>query len=95
MIQIPPRQSRPGEAPQSRNVLLTRLGVPLPAIPCLSFFHGPAIAGGSLVFSTLLCAGLPHPYGVAALIGGRVWFRRADLRSTADRCFSGVCRIAR
>jgi len=50
------------------NVLVTRLGAPLPAIPVL-VFAGSAIAGGSLVFSHVLCAAV-----LAALIGDCVWF---------------------
>lgn len=69
MIQIPPSAIENwGSAAVFANVLLTRLGVPLPAIPVL-VFAGSAIAGGSLVFSHVLCAAV-----VAALIGDGVWF---------------------
>lgn len=69
MIQIPPSAIENwGSAAVFGNVLLTRLGVPLPAIPVL-VFAGSAIAGGNLVFSHVLCAAV-----VAALIGDGVWF---------------------
>jgi membrane protein DedA with SNARE-associated domain/rhodanese-related sulfurtransferase len=50
------------------NVLLTRLGVPIPAVPVL-LFAGSAIAGGSLSFPVVLLAAV-----LAALIGDAVWF---------------------
>ncbi|CAN7535836.1 VTT domain-containing protein [Caballeronia sp. LjRoot34] len=69
MIQIPPSAIENwGSAAVFVNVLVTRLGVPLPAIPVL-VFAGSAIAGGSLVFSHVLCAAV-----VAALLGDGVWF---------------------
>jgi membrane protein DedA with SNARE-associated domain len=69
LIQIPPSAIENwGSAAVFANVLLTRLGVPLPAIPVL-VFAGSAIAGGNLDFSHVLCAAV-----VAALIGDGVWF---------------------
>jgi membrane protein DedA with SNARE-associated domain len=69
LIQIPPSAIENwGSAAVFANVLLTRLGVPLPAIPVL-VFAGSAIAGGSLIFSHVLCAAV-----IAALIGDGVWF---------------------
>ena len=69
MIQIPPSAIENwGSAAVFANVLATRLGVPLPAIPVL-VFAGSAIAGGNLVFSHVLCAAV-----VAALLGDGVWF---------------------
>ena len=50
------------------NVLLTRLGVPLPAVPVL-LFAGSAIAGGVLSFWHVLSAAV-----LGALIGDGVWF---------------------
>jgi len=69
LIQIPPSAIENwGSAAVFANVLATRLGVPLPAIPVL-VFAGSAIAGGNLVFSHVLCAAV-----VAALLGDGVWF---------------------
>src|ERR1700722_13617659 len=69
LIQIPPSAIENwGSAAVFTNVLATRLGVPLPAIPVL-IFAGSAIAGGSLVFSHVLFAAV-----VAALLGDSVWF---------------------
>lgn len=69
MIQIPPSAiAHWGSAAVFVNVLATRLGVPLPAIPVL-LFAGSAIAAGILVFSHVLCAAV-----LAALIGDFVWF---------------------
>lgn len=50
------------------NVLLTRLGVPVPAVPVL-LLAGTAIANGHLSFWHVLTAAL-----AAALIGDGVWF---------------------
>jgi membrane protein DedA with SNARE-associated domain len=69
LIQIPPSAiANWGSLAVFANVLVTRLGAPLPAIPVL-VFAGSAIAGGSLVFSHVLCAAV-----LAALIGDCVWF---------------------
>jgi membrane protein DedA with SNARE-associated domain len=69
LIQIPPSAIESwGSAAVFANVLATRLGVPLPAIPVL-VFAGSAIAGGNLVFSHVLCAAV-----VAALLGDGAWF---------------------
>jgi len=69
LIQIPPSAIENwGSAAVFANVLATRLGVPLPAIPVL-VFAGSAIASGNLVFSHVLCAAV-----VAALLGDGVWF---------------------
>jgi membrane protein DedA with SNARE-associated domain/rhodanese-related sulfurtransferase len=50
------------------NVLLTRLGIPLPAVPVL-LLAGTAIANGHLVFWHVLLAAL-----AGALIGDGAWF---------------------
>lgn len=50
------------------NVLLTRLGIPVPAVPVL-LFAGSAIAGGALSFWYVLPAAV-----VGALIGDAIWF---------------------
>jgi membrane protein DedA with SNARE-associated domain/rhodanese-related sulfurtransferase len=50
------------------NVLVTRLGAPLPVIPML-LFAGSAIAHGTLLFSHILLAAV-----IAALLGDSVWF---------------------
>ncbi|MEX3759839.1 VTT domain-containing protein [Paraburkholderia phenoliruptrix] len=55
------------------NVLLTRLGVPIPAVPVL-LFAGSAIAAGTLSFWPVLCAAV-----LGALIGDGVWFTAGRL----------------
>jgi membrane protein DedA with SNARE-associated domain len=55
------------------NVLLTRLGVPIPAVPVL-LFAGTAIANGTLSFWYVLPAAL-----VGALIGDGIWFAAGRL----------------
>ncbi|MGF6899960.1 VTT domain-containing protein [Paraburkholderia sp. GAS348] len=50
------------------NVLLTRLGVPIPAVPVL-LFAGSAIAAGTLSFWPILFAAV-----LGALIGDGTWF---------------------
>ncbi|MDE1182256.1 VTT domain-containing protein [Paraburkholderia sp.] len=50
------------------NVLITRLGVPIPAVPVL-LFAGTAIAHGALSFWSILLAAV-----VAAMLGDSVWF---------------------
>jgi len=50
------------------NVLLTRLGVPIPAVPVL-LFAGSAIAAGTLSFWPILFAAV-----LGALIGDGAWF---------------------
>ncbi|MFP3562456.1 cytochrome P460, partial [Paraburkholderia sp. SIMBA_049] len=50
------------------NVLLTRLGVPIPAVPML-LFAGSAIAAGSLSFWPVFGAAV-----LGALIGDGAWF---------------------
>ncbi|MGF6774950.1 VTT domain-containing protein [Paraburkholderia sp. GAS334] len=50
------------------NVLLTRLGAPLPAIPVL-VFAGSAIGNGTLSFTHILFAAV-----AAALLGDCIWF---------------------
>jgi membrane protein DedA with SNARE-associated domain/rhodanese-related sulfurtransferase len=57
-----------GGAAVFANVLATRLGVPLPAVPLL-LFAGSAIANGTLLFSHVFFAAV-----LAALIGDGVWF---------------------
>jgi membrane protein DedA with SNARE-associated domain/rhodanese-related sulfurtransferase len=69
LIQIPPSAITTwGSAVVFVNVLVTRLGVPLPIIPVL-LFAGSAIAAGLLAFSHVLLAAV-----VAALIGDFAWF---------------------
>jgi membrane protein DedA with SNARE-associated domain len=55
------------------NVLLTRLGVPIPAVPVL-LFAGSAIAAGTLSFWPVLSAAV-----LGALIGDGVWFTAGRL----------------
>ncbi|PQV54262.1 VTT domain-containing protein [Paraburkholderia sp. BL21I4N1] len=55
------------------NVLLTRLGVPIPAVPVL-LFAGSAIAAGTLSFWPILCAAV-----LGALIGDATWFAAGRL----------------
>lgn len=68
------------------NVLLTRLGVPLPAVPVL-LFAGSAIASGTLSFWYVL------PLAVlGALIGDGVWFTAGRLYG--HRLISGLSRLS-
>jgi membrane protein DedA with SNARE-associated domain/rhodanese-related sulfurtransferase len=55
------------------NVLLTRLGVPIPAVPVL-LFAGSAIAAGSLSFWPVLGAAV-----LGALMGDGAWFTAGRL----------------
>ncbi|MCC8400857.1 VTT domain-containing protein [Paraburkholderia sp. MMS20-SJTN17] len=55
------------------NVLLTRLGVPIPAVPML-LFAGSAIAAGTLSFWPILGAAV-----LASLIGDGTWFAAGRL----------------
>lgn len=55
------------------NVLLTRLGVPIPAVPIL-LFAGSAIAAGTLSFWPILGAAV-----LGALIGDGTWFAAGRL----------------
>ena len=55
------------------NVLLTRLGVPIPAVPVL-LFAGSAIAAGTLSFWPVLGAAM-----LGALIGDGAWFTAGRL----------------
>jgi membrane protein DedA with SNARE-associated domain/rhodanese-related sulfurtransferase len=55
------------------NVLLTRLGVPIPAVPML-LFAGSAIAAGTLSFWPIFCAAV-----LAAVIGDGTWFTAGRL----------------
>ncbi|MFM0519494.1 MULTISPECIES: DedA family protein [Caballeronia] len=69
MIQIPPSAIvQWGSAAVFANVLLTRLGVPLPSAPLL-VFAGSAVASGRLSFAHVLFAAL-----CGALLGDSVWF---------------------
>jgi membrane protein DedA with SNARE-associated domain len=69
LIQISPTAIATwGSAAVFANVLATRLGAPLPAIPML-LFAGSAIAAGILAFSHVLFAAV-----AGALIGDFVWF---------------------
>ncbi|MGF6595838.1 membrane protein DedA with SNARE-associated domain/rhodanese-related sulfurtransferase [Paraburkholderia sp. GAS448] len=77
MINIPSSAiSTWGAAAVFLNVLLTRLGVPLPVIPVL-LFAGSAIAGGLLSFWYVLLAAAG-----GALLGDGAWF-------TAGRVYGG------
>lgn len=69
MIQIPPSAIVEwGGAAVFVNVLLTRLGVPLPSAPLL-VFAGSLAANGRLSFAHVLLAAV-----CAALLGDSVWF---------------------
>ncbi|WP_277182754.1 DedA family protein [Caballeronia sp. BR00000012568055] len=69
MIQIPPTAiAQWGGAAVFLNVLLTRLGVPLPSAPLL-VFAGTAVANGRLSFTHILFAAV-----AGALLGDSVWF---------------------
>jgi membrane protein DedA with SNARE-associated domain/rhodanese-related sulfurtransferase len=69
LIHISPAQITAwGSAAVFANVLLTRLGAPLPVIPVL-VFAGTAIASGGLSFAHVFTAAV-----VAALIGDGIWF---------------------
>ncbi|WP_244816499.1 DedA family protein [Caballeronia sp. Lep1P3] len=69
MIQIPPSAiAQWGAAAVFGNVLLTRLGVPLPSAPLL-ILAGSMIASGRLSFAHVLLAAL-----CGALLGDGVWF---------------------
>jgi membrane protein DedA with SNARE-associated domain len=69
VIEIPPSAIVDwGGAAVFANVLLTRLGVPLPSAPLL-LFAGSAVANGRLSFSHVLAAAL-----CGALLGDSVWF---------------------
>jgi membrane protein DedA with SNARE-associated domain/rhodanese-related sulfurtransferase len=62
-----------GSAAVFLNVLLTRLGVPIPAVPML-LFAGSAIAAGTLSFWPILGAAV-----CGALIGDGTWFTAGRL----------------
>ena len=69
MIQIPPSAIVEwGGAAVFVNVLLTRLGVPVPSAPLL-VFAGSMVASGRLSFAHVLLAAV-----CAALLGDSVWF---------------------
>ncbi|SAK94098.1 DedA family protein [Caballeronia ptereochthonis] len=69
MIQIPPSAIvQWGGAAVFANVLLTRLGVPLPSAPLL-VFAGSVVASGRLSFAHVLFAAV-----CGALLGDSVWF---------------------
>jgi membrane protein DedA with SNARE-associated domain len=69
LIQIPPTAiAQWGGAAVFLNVLLTRLGVPLPSAPLL-VFAGTAVANGRLSFTHVLFAAV-----AGALLGDSVWF---------------------
>jgi membrane protein DedA with SNARE-associated domain len=69
LIQIPPSAiAQWGGAAVFANVLLTRLGVPVPSAPLL-LFAGSAVASGQLAFSHAMIAAV-----AGALIGDSVWF---------------------
>ncbi|SAL01450.1 membrane-associated protein [Caballeronia calidae] len=69
MIQIPPSAIvQWGGAAVFANVLLTRLGVPLPSAPLL-VFAGSMVASGRLSFGHVLLAAM-----CGALLGDSVWF---------------------
>jgi membrane protein DedA with SNARE-associated domain len=74
VIQIPPTAIvQWGGAAVFANVLLTRLGVPLPSAPLL-VFAGSVVATGRLSFAHLLFAAL-----CGALLGDSVWFSAGRL----------------
>lgn len=74
MIEFPQSEiSAWGGAVVFLNVLLTRLGVPIPAVPVL-LFAGSAIASGTLSFWYVLPAAV-----LGALIGDGVWFTAGRL----------------
>jgi len=74
LIQIPPSAiTQWGAAAVFANVLLTRLGVPLPSAPLL-VFAGSMIASGRLSFSHVVLAAVS-----AALLGDSVWFSAGRL----------------
>jgi membrane protein DedA with SNARE-associated domain/rhodanese-related sulfurtransferase len=74
LIHIPPSTVATwGGAAVFANVLVTRLGVPLPAVPML-LFAGTAIANGTLSFPVVFLAAV-----LAALIGDGVWFTAGRL----------------
>ena len=62
-----------GSAVVFLNVLLTRLGVPIPAVPVL-LFAGSAIAAGTLSFWSILGAAV-----LGAVIGDGTWFTAGRL----------------
>ncbi|MGF6771707.1 membrane protein DedA with SNARE-associated domain/rhodanese-related sulfurtransferase [Paraburkholderia sp. GAS199] len=69
MFELPPSAITTwGGAIVFLNVLLTRLGVPIPAVPIL-LFAGSAIAAGTLSFWPTLCAAV-----LGALLGDAAWF---------------------
>jgi membrane protein DedA with SNARE-associated domain len=69
LIQIPPSAIvQWGGAAVFANVLLTRLGVPVPSAPLL-VFAGSVVATGRLSFAHVLLAAL-----CGALLGDSVWF---------------------
>ncbi|MFM0737478.1 VTT domain-containing protein [Paraburkholderia xenovorans] len=69
MLELPPSAITTwGGAVVFLNVLLTRLGVPVPAVPVL-LFAGSAIAAGTLSFWPVLCAAV-----LGALLGDGAWF---------------------
>ena len=68
------------------NVLLTRLGLPIPAVPML-LFAGSAIAAGTLSFWPVLCAAV-----LGALIGDGTWFTAG--RIYGRRLIAALSRIS-
>jgi membrane protein DedA with SNARE-associated domain len=68
------------------NVLLTRLGVPIPAVPVL-LFAGSAIASGALSFWYVLPAAV-----VGALIGDGIWFTAG--RRYGQRLINALSRLS-
>jgi membrane protein DedA with SNARE-associated domain len=68
------------------NVFLTRLGVPIPAVPVL-LFAGSAIASGTLSFWYVLPAAV-----VGALIGDGIWF--AAGRVYGQRLITSLSRLS-
>lgn len=87
MIEFPPSAvSTWGSALVFLNVLLTRLGIPVPAVPVL-LFAGSAIAGGTLSFSAVLMAAV-----LGAAIGDAVWFALG--RIYGSRLIAALARFA-
>jgi membrane protein DedA with SNARE-associated domain len=68
------------------NVLLTRLGVPLPAVPVL-LFAGTAIASGALSFWHVLPAAV-----LGALLGDGIWFTAG--RIYGQRLINALSRLS-
>ena len=69
------------------NVLLTQLGVPLPAVPMLAV-AGAFVAEGKIALAPLVLATV-----IASLIGDTVWYYAG--RRYGYRVLRTVCRVAK